>query len=33
MIITVIYAQVSSHRRDEEARKVFMSQYIVESFN
>jgi hypothetical protein len=26
---TVIYAQLTSHRRDEEARKVFASQYVV----
>jgi site-specific recombinase XerD len=26
---TVIYAQLTSRRRDEEARKVFASQYVV----
>jgi site-specific recombinase XerD len=26
---TVIYAQLTSRRRDEQARKVFASQYIV----
>jgi hypothetical protein len=25
----VIYAQLTSRRRDAEARKVFMSQYVV----
>jgi hypothetical protein len=26
---TVIYAQLTSRRRDEEARRVFMSPYVV----
>jgi site-specific recombinase XerD len=26
---TVVYAQLTSRRRDEEARKVFASQYVV----
>jgi hypothetical protein len=29
MVDTVIYAQLTSRRRDEEARKVFASQYVV----